>query len=245
MSVDIHALSGAYAVDAVDEFERAQFERHLSDCASCRAEVDSLREAGSLIAETSAVEAPESLRASVLAGIQTVRPLPPVMVAAAEAGRSTRRRFPALVAAAVALIAIGGAGATVLDLAGDDSRGTEVAQPELTATDRILRASDAERVQQKLAGGGTATVVRSKTLHQAVILTEDMPAAPSLHTYELWLQRDGKMIPAGQIAGGTNTVLLDGDAASADAVGITVELAGEQPTEPSDKIVDVIGFETA
>ena len=64
MSVDIHALSGAYAVDAVDEFERAQFERHLSDCATCRAEVDSLREAGSLIAETSAVAAPDSLRAS-------------------------------------------------------------------------------------------------------------------------------------------------------------------------------------
>ncbi|MBU2075761.1 MAG: zf-HC2 domain-containing protein, partial [Actinobacteria bacterium] len=41
---DVHALSGAYAVDALDDIERAQFERHLVECAECRAEVDSLRE---------------------------------------------------------------------------------------------------------------------------------------------------------------------------------------------------------
>jgi hypothetical protein len=26
---DVHALSGAYAVDALDDIERAQFQRHL------------------------------------------------------------------------------------------------------------------------------------------------------------------------------------------------------------------------
>ncbi len=245
MSVDIHALSGAYAVDAVDEFERAQFERHLADCDDCRAEVDSLREAAALIGETSAVTPPDSLRASVLAGIQTVRPLPPVVVAVAERGRSTRRRFPALVAAAAALITIGGVGATVFDLAGDDQRDTTPSVTRLTATDRVLQADDAESRTEKLAGGGTATVVRSASLKQAVIVTEDMPAAPSLHTYELWLQRGDTMIPAGQIAGGTNTVLLQGDATAADGVGITIELAGEPVSEPSDKVVDVIGFESA
>ena len=40
MSGDIHALSGAYAVDAVDDLERAMFERHLAQCGTCRAEVD-------------------------------------------------------------------------------------------------------------------------------------------------------------------------------------------------------------
>ena len=38
---DIHALSGAYAVDALDDIERAHFERHLRDCDTCRAEVGS------------------------------------------------------------------------------------------------------------------------------------------------------------------------------------------------------------
>ncbi|WP_148615261.1 anti-sigma factor [Nocardioides rubriscoriae] len=244
MSVDIHALSGAYAVDAVDEFERAQFERHLADCDDCRAEVDSLRAAAALIGETSAMTPPDSLRASVLAGIQTVRPLPPVVVAVADRGRSTRRRFPALVAAAAALITIGGVGATVIDLAGDDQQvGTYEAR--LTATDRVLQAPDAQTRTEKLPGGGTATVVRSASLKQAVIVTEDMPSAPQFHTYELWLQRGDTMIPAGQIAGGTNTVLLDGDATLADGVGITIELAGKPVNEPSDKVVDVIGFESA
>ena len=51
MSGDIHALSGAYAIDAVDNFERAQFERHLSGCVDCRLEVESLREGTALLAE--------------------------------------------------------------------------------------------------------------------------------------------------------------------------------------------------
>jgi anti-sigma factor RsiW len=50
MTSDIHALSGAYAIDALDDIERAQFERHLAECAECRAEVDSLREAAGLLA---------------------------------------------------------------------------------------------------------------------------------------------------------------------------------------------------
>ena len=37
MSPDLHHLSGAYAVDALDEAERSAFERHLAVCAACRA----------------------------------------------------------------------------------------------------------------------------------------------------------------------------------------------------------------
>ncbi|HET8600823.1 MAG TPA: zf-HC2 domain-containing protein, partial [Segeticoccus sp.] len=51
MNDDIHALSGAYAVDAVDEVERARFERHLTVCADCRAEVASLRAAAAELSQ--------------------------------------------------------------------------------------------------------------------------------------------------------------------------------------------------
>ncbi len=81
---DIHALSGAYAIDALDDIERAQFERHLAECAECRAEVDSLREASAMLAETTAVEPPADLRDRLLAEIRTVRPLPPVVPAPEE-----------------------------------------------------------------------------------------------------------------------------------------------------------------
>ena len=35
---DIHALSGAYAVDALDDLERARFVRHLEECPECHGE---------------------------------------------------------------------------------------------------------------------------------------------------------------------------------------------------------------
>src|SRR4051812_45878035 len=124
---DIHALSGAYAVDAVDDLERASFERHLAECPTCRAEVATLREAAATLADDSAVGPPPALRAAVLDGITRVRPLPPLTAG----GRARRRKwFPALVAAVVlALVGVGGA---VWQPWNDDSSQT------LSATDRVL-----------------------------------------------------------------------------------------------------------
>ena len=75
--MDIHKLTGAYAMDALDELERARFEQHLAQCDDCRAEVAELRETAALLSETVAVPPPASLRDSVLAGISQVRPLAP------------------------------------------------------------------------------------------------------------------------------------------------------------------------
>ena len=44
--MDVHKLTGAYAMDALDELERARFEQHLATCEDCRAEVAELRENG-------------------------------------------------------------------------------------------------------------------------------------------------------------------------------------------------------
>lgn len=238
MSGDIHALSGAYAVDAVDDIERAMFERHLAQCSDCRAEVDSLREAGAVIAETSAQTPPAALRDRVLAGVEAIRPLPPMVSAAAEKARS-RRRMPALVAAAAALIALGAAGATVVHPWDSSSNS------QLSASEQVLQADDAERVVTKLPGGGSATFVRSQALNKAIIVTDGMPAAPAGKTYELWFSHQGALVPAGQLAGGASTVVLDGDAASADGIGVTIEEAGARATSPSDDRVALVSFDGA
>ena len=78
MNSDIHALSGAYVVDALDDLERARFETHLADCADCREEVRTLSEAASLLGASASAAPPAGLRDRVLADIATVRPLPPV-----------------------------------------------------------------------------------------------------------------------------------------------------------------------
>ena len=236
---DIHALSGAYAVDALDDIERAQFERHLANCPACTSEVASLREAAALLAETTTAPPSAELRARVLAGITNVRPLPPVAGQAVEDGATVtaleprrRRRVVTFLAAVAAAVTIGTGVAVQLN---DDPR---------SRTDEVIQASDAQRFTQTFPGGATATVVRSKRLNEAVVITHDMPAAPGGHAYALWLQHDDVMVPAGIMpAGSDNEVLLSGDAASADGVGITVETAGEEPTEPSDDVVAVIAFE--
>lgn len=241
---DIHKLTGAYALDALDELERARFEQHLSGCEDCRAEVAELRETAAFLAEATATPPPESLRESVLAGIKQVRPLPPEVTRPAampdltpagstRAHRSRRRAWmPFLVAAALAVLV--GIGAMVVQPWADDDadRGT------LTATEQVLRADDAEEVFVDLGAAGRATVVRSKSVDRAVIVTEDMVDAPSGKAYELWFQTPTEdMVPAGMMPEGSDqTMLLEGPAADAIAVGITVEPEGGSPAPTTKPI---------
>ena len=235
---EIHALSGAYAVDALDDIERAQFERHLAECAECRAEVASLRSTAALLAETTATAPPEGLRAKVLADIATVRPLPP----AVGTGAAPRRRFrlAPLAAAAAVIAAVGVGGIVVAEPWADDTSQTQV-----SAVDRVLQAEDAERYTQTI-DGSEATVVRSRSLNKAVLVTKDMAPPPDGKVYELWLDHKGVgMVPAGLMPeGGEQQILLEGDPATALGAGITVEPAGgsEEPTLPP---VTLFAFEQA
>ncbi|MEO6145426.1 MAG: anti-sigma factor [Dermatophilaceae bacterium] len=278
---DIHTLSGAYAVDAVDAAERARFEAHLTDCSECRDEVASLRAAAGELASVTLASPPPSLRAAVLRDISSVRPLPPrvteqapapatptaapsappapptavpsapvppgpvgtapvasapVASASLESKRAERaRRAPLrqwLVGiAAAAVLATGG----VVWHPWSADRSTV----QLTATQQVLQAKDAQRIEAKV-GDATATIVRSTSLRKAVIVTANMPAAPEGKVYELWLQQGSAMVKAGLMPDGpANTVLLEGDAATASGVGITVEPAGgsDTPTLPPVAVV--------
>ena len=177
---DSHALSGAYAVDALDDIERAAFERHLAGCEDCRAEVASLREAAAMLAETTAAEPPAELRDRVLAGISSVRPLPPEIAPAAAPRRRRSPRF--LVAAAAAVVMLGAGTVAWQQPWSDDS-----SQSQLSAADRVLQASDAKSTALDFPGGASAKVVHSDSLGEAVIVTQDMPAPPTGKVYQLWL----------------------------------------------------------
>lgn len=226
---DVHALSGAYAVDALDDLERAAFERHLADCAPCRAEVASLREAAGLLAGTAATDPPTGLRDRVLAGISTVRPLPPQAPPAAPAPH--RRRLRTLLAAAAAVVVVG-AGATVAW----QQPWAEQTQAPSTA-EQVLDAPDARSTTLDFPGGASAEVTHADSVGRAVIETHEMPPPPEGKTYQLWLDQPGEgMVSAGVMpVRADQTVVLDGDAATATAAGITVEPAGgsqEPTTEP-------------
>jgi anti-sigma-K factor RskA len=105
----------------------------------------------------------------------------------------------------------------------------------------VLTAPDAETHPVELANGGTVTVVRSNSLNQAVVRVRDMAPAGPDRVWQLWLQQDGEMVSAGLMPSGSdNTVLLDGEPASAEAFGITSEPAGgsDKPTRPPISLIE-------
>lgn len=263
MNESLHALSGAYVVDALDDIERATFERHLPGCLDCQQEVASLREATALMADAAATTPPAALRASVLAGIKNIRPIAPetarpqvllegvAPVDASPTAKSAksaksakdnkvvplrRRQFHVgrLVAAAAVVVAIVG-GATY-PVWNDNSNPPAAGQ--LDPADKVLAASDAQHYSINFDDGSSASVVRSASEGKAVLLTRDMASPPSGKSFELWLRdKDGVLKPAGMMtSGGDNKLLLKGDAITATGVGITVEPKSGSDTPSSAPI---------
>lgn len=265
MTDDIHALSGAYAVDAVDEQERADFEEHLAACAECRAEVASFRATTEQLAVLIGATPPERLREQILRDISQVRPIPPeVSREAGEriTGRSTvpdastppgpqgelvarrarheqarRPQRGRWLAAAAAVVALGGGTVAVLHPWDRQS------QVQVALADRVLQAPDAQRFVQPVATGGSATVVRSASVGAAVLVTDNLAPAPSGKVYQLWLKAaSGNFVSAGLLSGaGQQKVVLEGDTATAQGAGISVEPAGGS-TQPTTPPVALIGF---
>ncbi|MFE6644987.1 anti-sigma factor domain-containing protein [Nocardioides sp. NPDC057772] len=240
---DIHALSGAYAVDALDDIERARFEEHLAACADCRDEVASLRDSAWMLGSLTDTAPSPELRDRLLAGIKEIRPLPPEIPAIHEdvpersETSSGRRRlgWRAFAAAAAVLAVVGTGTVAAVELIRDDSSQT------MTTAERVLSAKDATTVAVDLPGKARARVVRSVSENRAVLVTSGMPAAPAGKVYELWLQHDDVMVPAGLMpAGSDQTFVLEGDAADASAAGITVEPEGgsDEPTSAPIALFD-------
>lgn len=214
---EIHALSGAYAVDAVDDNERALFEAHLAVCAECRAEVASLRAATHRLSELGPVTPPDQVRERLLAEIKKIRPLPPVV---ARIERRRPRRAQTLLAAAAVLGVVAGGAVVVEQLRHDGTH-----QPSQNPVADVLHAADVQHVEAKISGGAKATLYWSASQHGAVLETHHLAAAPAGHVYQLWFQKGGTMFPAGTLSGGESPYLLKGDPDDATAVGITVEPA--------------------
>src|SRR6185437_7147887 len=74
---EVHLLTGGYALDALTDDERADFERHLARCPSCAEEARGLGETAARLALATAVAPPPELRARVLTAALQTRQLPP------------------------------------------------------------------------------------------------------------------------------------------------------------------------
>ncbi|MFD4829897.1 anti-sigma factor domain-containing protein [Streptomyces uncialis] len=70
---DVHLLSGAYALDALDEDERAGFENHLAHCPACAEETRELAATAGRLGLAATVTPPAALKRRVLREITTIR----------------------------------------------------------------------------------------------------------------------------------------------------------------------------
>ncbi|MDQ1752898.1 MAG: hypothetical protein QOE71_3954 [Pseudonocardiales bacterium] len=237
MSPELHALAGAYALDAIDGDERAAFEDHLAGCPDCAVEVRSLRAAAAELSHISEVSPPAELRSGVLTAITRVRPLPPITdnVIALRQARTSRSVWQVM-AAACALIALVAAGwGYQQHRDARNSRNTAI-----SVVDQVLSAADGMSTSGEV-GGGHATLVYSKSQKRVVLIGHAIAAPGQDKTYQLWMIAGGKYISAGTFrpdSNGNVNVSASGDLSTSSAMGISVEPAGGSP-QPTDVIASM------
>ncbi|MFF4171090.1 anti-sigma factor domain-containing protein [Streptomyces sp. NPDC001744] len=230
---DIHTLAGAYALDALDTGETGAFTRHLDRCEACRHEVAEFHATTARLAAATAQEPPAALKRRTLDAVDGVRQLPPRLhappTAAGPGARLRRGALPLGLAASLVTAAVL-AGLAVRQHQEADRARQEARQVQqsLDTLSGVLAAPDAGTVHGRAANGALATLVTSSSRNEAVFTATGLPAPAPGKTYQLWLQHDGTMRPAGFVRR-DGSVLVDGDPARATALGLTLEPSGGSP----------------
>jgi anti-sigma-K factor RskA len=225
---DIHTLAGAYALNAVDDLDRARFDHHLDDCPACAAELAELTETVAALTAAMDDAPPAALRQAVLARIAETPQVPDETRGASGRRPVHGRRWLAAAAAVVALGGAGTAGYVAADQSGSDASTHADADARRIAA--VLAAPDA-RTRTTATGGGRVSVIASASLDEAVAVLTDMPSPGAGHSYQLWVIRDGTPRSVGVVASGrTEATELISGVRGAQGFGVSREPDGGSAT---------------
>jgi anti-sigma-K factor RskA len=208
----VHDLTPAYALDALDERERAEYEAHLATCESCRTELSSLQESAAALAYSVPAPAPPAqLRERVL---EQARSEGSNVVALRPHRVNYALGAVAAVAASIA-IALGIWNAMLLSERDDRS---------------VLTNPDA-RVIELPEQGPIAGRLHVDTDGEATLVVDSMPTAPD-KDYEIWVIEGETPRPAGVFDGGRRIVRLSRPVPPGASVAVTLERNGgvQRPT---------------
>jgi anti-sigma-K factor RskA len=214
----LHDLTPGYALDALDESERADYERHLATCERCREELAGMQDTvGALAYAVESPPPPAALRDRIVSQARAERgnvvPL-----------RPRRRLTYALgaVAAAAAVVALA-VGLWASSVSNDLDQQRSVVS--------ILADPRARQVPMQ---GGEGRVVVTDSGDAALVTS--VPAAPSGKTYEVWVIEGDTPQRAGTFEGDAqhDVVRLDRTVPPGATVAVTVEADGgvDAPTSP-------------
>lgn len=263
---DAANLTGAYALNALNDSERVLLEKHLATNAQARYEVTELTDTAVLLGlAVEPVTPPAALKASIMAQLVSTPQLAPVAGDATSAGvqagllggvggvgdptaahsaalataqaRWFSRPIVALAAAAAAIVLIVGGGAVANTVTQNNFAQAQAAQ--LAA---LESAPDSQRVVAPIASGGTATLVWSGQLASSALTVDGLAPLPATHVYELWYIDASGARPAGTFtvdASGAVSRVLEGRLSVGDTVGVTVEPRGGSPVPTTDPVLAV------
>jgi anti-sigma-K factor RskA len=217
---------GAYLLGALPELEAEVFEKHVATCADCRRELEQLRVASEALPRAVEPVVPppelkESIMRTVWAEAEERREAKPERRWSRRFLERLPRLSPAFAAiAAACVLAIGIAiGVGVANIGGSSSK-------TLTALVDHTRAPSAN-----------ASLVVPASRKGAILNVEGLPNPGPGKVYEVWLQRDGTMQPAGALfsvaSGGSGTAGIPGSLHGVQAVAVTAERDGgaAKPTQ--------------
>jgi Anti-sigma-K factor rskA len=235
---EITELLPAYALDALDDDERALVEAYLASDAAARDEVDEFRVAASMLAHAGGPP-PEGVWERLESAItETASPqptmAPPDMLSARREAAPPRpdRRWQWLAAAAVVVaLAFGG-----LWIAARSDSGTATADTAALAR-QAAKAPGARHAALTDAGGNTlatAVVTRDGTGY----LTSKLPPVAPGQTYQLWGVSRSGTISLGVLGRAPKTIAFKA-AAPTQSLAITTEVAGGVPV--SRNAPDAVG----
>ncbi|UJP10878.1 anti-sigma factor [Microbacterium sp. KUDC0406] len=223
-------LAAGDALGALSDEDRVVYHRALADHPEweglAQQDVDTAASLAELAPE---VAPPPGLLGTILARIDEAPGDTPEDTPVAHPGEGTpapdrrsrlRRRWFALAASLVLLIAVGAGTVLVVQ---------QATRPAATiALERIEAAPDAQQASAEVQGGDSATLHWSPSVGKAVLVTGALPALEDDQTFELWYVRGTTPIAAGTFdATGTATsAVLDPGMEPGDVIAVTVEQSG-------------------
>lgn len=246
---ELHTLTGAYALHALPDAERGEFERHLGDCEACAMEVRELSETATRLGLAVSAAPPRELRDRVLREITTVRQ---------ESPSHSRRSRSALRPTGPQLAEVRtrrGCGCRCRvrrdrGVAEPGRPGRTAGGAPGTAAERAGgagphgpgREDEVRHAEGRGEGHGRGFAEREP----GRVRDLGDGAAPSGKVYQLWFDDGGTMRSAGLMnrAATSNTVLLDGPVDGASGIGVTVEPAGGS-AQPTSAPLALLTFPTA
>ncbi|HEY9559045.1 MAG TPA: anti-sigma factor [Acidimicrobiales bacterium] len=248
---EVQDLLGAYALDAVDDDERALVEDHLAECPRCRAEVHDHREVAALLAH-GGQDAPEGIWDRIVGSLEEAPPalrLAPMAIPDPTADGTTStgvnplsasRRAPRRVvaalaaAAAVAIVAVLGVQVRQQNEQIDD---LQVALDDpLSAAYSSALTDPASKVIELTSADG-ATRLRGALADDGVgyLRADELPELPDDRTYQLWGAAGDELVSLGVL--GADPGIVSFPAAAYELFAITEEAAPGVVTSANPPVV--------